>query len=859
MAGVLHLVDGNSYAYRSFYGMPPLSTRSGRPTQAVMGFSLFLLKLLKEHPHDAVVVAFDPKGRTFRHEVFEKYKAHRKPMPDDLVSQIPLIHEVTRLLGVPSFAIKGFEADDVIATIAARTVRAGGRVVVYSGDKDILQLVGPRVTVAIPRHEDEPMDSAAVKEKWGVPPERMTDLLALMGDASDNLPGVMGVGEKTAARLVDRFGPVERLYERLDEAGTPKLREKLAAAQAQVLATRELARLRTDVPVGEELERRPPDQGGLRALFEELEFHRLMSSLPGEGRPGDGGGGASATAGSRPAGPLPEMLSNARALVVAAPEMSGRGRMLLVPQEEGGPLLALSCGGRRLAVPAGEAARAREFWKANAVSWDVFDLKSVLRGAAPEGLEPPGSWSDPMLSAIVVRGRGGRMTVREAARDFTGRPTGEEEGSPEKTAGADLDALEALVPVLEGEVAKEEAGRLLRELELPLVPVLARMEAFGVRLDAGALEEAGREIKGRLKAIERELKAAVGDGFNLLSPRQVATVLFEKLKLPAKRRTKTGFSTDEGVLEELAVLSPVPGLILEYRRLSKLLGTYLEPLPGFCDRDGLLHTSFSQIGAATGRISSSDPNLQNIPIRGETGLRIRRAFVPRAQGLLLLSADYSQIELRILANLAGDRAFLEAFRNGEDIHSATAAEMFGKTPLEVTPDERRAAKAVNFGIVYGMTRFGLSRELKCDAATAGKYLDRWMERHAAVRRYWDGVLSGVRAKGWAATMFGRRRRFPEINSANRMRREEAEREAINHPIQGTAADILKLAMVRVAREVPEARLILTVHDELLFEVPAGEAAALTRRVRRAMEAAGGLPVPLLVEAATGKNWAECHP
>jgi DNA polymerase I len=385
------------------------------------------------------------------------------------------------------------------------------------------------------------------------------------------------------------------------------------------------------------------------------------------------------------------------------------------------------------------------------------------------------------------------------------------------------------------------------------------MELRGIKLDRAALDEVAKGMRERQTILEKEVRKEVGSDFNLLSPKQVAEVLFKKLNLPSKRKTKTGFSTDEGVLDELSPLHPVPAKILEYRRTAKLLGTYLEPLPALCDKDGLLHTTFHQVGAATGRLSSSDPNLQNIPIKGDIGARIRRAFIPRRSGLVLVSADYSQIELRILAHISGDEGFLEAFRKKEDVHSATAGEMFGKKPGEVTLDERRAAKAVNFGIVYGMTAFGLSRELKCDPGMAKDFLDRWFARHPAVKKYWDSTLEEARLKGYVATLFGRRRLLPEIKAANKNRRDEAEREALNHPIQGTAADLVKMAMVRVAADVPEAELLLQIHDELLFEAKAGEAEALMKRIRRAMEGVAEMRVPLLVEVAAGKSWADCHP
>jgi len=901
---ILHLVDGHSYAYRAFYALPPLTNRAGQATQAVYGFAIFLLKLLREKKARLVAVAFDPPGPTFRHKAFEAYKAQRKPTPDDLVSQFPLIRQLTELLGVKQYTHEGVEADDVLATLAERGLSAGMDVVIYSGDKDILQLVRPGLTVAVPRREEQGLvDEEGVVAKWGVGPELITDLLALMGDASDNLPGVYGVGEKTAAALLNQFGSLESLYGRLPEVKSEKLRGKLAEARVQVLETRELARLRRDVPleggIGE-LELAKRDDGKLRAFLGEMGFTSLIKNLLG---PAPSRGEILPMAGSSAApkageisptlvggsaefahgeisptlvggqGNFPSMVSHPEvspALALEAPDagvvsaLASAERVYCLPYRgaDDSPMLAVSAGGRRWVFPAGPAAaRALKVFLADDRPGKyVHGSKELARYVLATGSVLGGVVLDTKLGAWMLRPRSGKFTPEELAREFLGgelEPPAEGEGAG-RYAGAALAVLEKSAPVIEGRLKGSPSGKLLMEMDQPLAPILAAMEIRGIGLDRPVLAEVERGLKGRMEELEAGVVKDVGSSFNLLSPKQVAEILFKKLNLPTKRKTKTGFSTDETVLEELAVLHPVPGKLLEYRRLAKLVGTYLEPLPALCDANGILHTTFNQTGTATGRLSSSDPNLQNIPIKGEIGARIRKAFVPRHRGNLLLSSDYSQIELRILAHIADDESFRDAFSRGDDIHSATAAEMFGKKPKEVSPDERRAAKAVNFGIVYGMTAFGLARELKCDPGTAKDYLDRYFAKHASVRKYWEETLESARAKGYVETLYGRRRYLPEINAVGKNRRDEAEREALNHPIQGTASDIVKAAMVRVAREVPGAELLLQIHDELLFEVPAGKAKELADKVGKVMEAEAGISIRLVVESAWGRSWGESH-
>jgi len=846
MGRVLHLIDGNSYAYRAFYAIPRLTNHEGKPTNAVYGFAVFLHRLFKEHAGDDVVVAFDPRGPTARHKVFAEYKAHRKPMPDDLVSQIPLLHELVRAHGLPLVMLEGHEADDALATLARLGLEAGRTVRIYSGDKDILQLVGPRLKVVVPRQEAVEMDAAAVQAKWGVPPDRIVDLLALMGDESDNLPGVPGVGEKTGAALLKEFGSLDNLYARLGEVKSDKLREKLRAGEEQARRTRELAVLKSDLPVpggADACRRVEPDTARLQALYRDLEFTRLLASLPEPGQ-----GQLALEIGVSASAETPR---------VAATRVEKPGRELLAALGKGEAVAcaALDAGGHAfLAVAAGDGR-----WVLPSGADALKPLAGFLEDPAPRKVAADGKAVAALALEAGTSLRGLEFDISLAAGLLGGRarPAPAEE-DPARAAGLALDAVAASHSALASRLDGEGMHELLDSIELPVAPILAAMEREGIGLDVARLAGAADEIRGHLQELKREIWEMAGGEFNILSPRQVGEVLFGKLNLPAGKRTKTGFSTDEGVLDDLAVSHRAPAAILEYRKLSKLLGTYLEPLPGMC-RDGVLHTTWHQLGAATGRISSSDPNLQNIPIRGAWGSRIRGAFIPRRKGRVLLSCDYSQIELRLLAHLAGDEPFRQAFLRGDDVHAATAAEMFGKPKGEVSPDERRAAKAVNFGIVYGMTPFGLSRELKCPPGVAKDYLDRFFGRHPAVRAFMDSTLKTAREQGWVTTMFGRRRRFPEIGSSLKLRREEAEREALNHPVQGTAADLLKLAMIKVADAVPDATLLLTIHDELLFEVPAGDAKRLAGRVRAAMEGVASISVPLAVVSTEGASWADCHP
>jgi len=879
-------VDGHSYAYRAFYALPPLVNRNGQATGAVYGFATFLLKLLREKKAGNVVVAFDAKGPTFRHKAFEAYKAQRKPTPVELVSQFPLIRELTELLGVRQYTVEGVEADDVLATLAEWGLKAGLDVVIYSGDKDILQLVRPGLSVAVPRREEEGLIGAdGVVAKWGVGPERITDLLALMGDASDNLPGVYGVGEKTAAGLLNQFGSLDEMYKRLGEVKSDKLRPKLEAAKAQVLETRELARLRRDVPLEggiESLTLAPRDDAKLRSFLEEMGFNSLIKSIMGSAipKPDDASpivappaGGAAPNKATEDQGLFPGMggvMDVAPAVFLEAPDkamlaaVKEAKKVFILPfvDTNDSTLIAVSAGGKRWVLPAsrGNTGALRTFIVDDRPRKYIHGSKEFARLAIEAGIVLAGVALDTKLGAWMLRPRSGKFAPSELSREFLGgelTPLADGEG-PGRYAGAALSVMEKTAPVIEGRLKGIPAEKLLKEMDQPLALILADMEIRGIGLDKSVLAGVETGLKARMEELESEIVKDTGSAFNLLSPKQVAEILFKKLGLPTKRKTKTGFSTDESVLEELAILHPVPGKLLEYRRLAKLVGTYLEPLPTLCDSAGVLHTTFNQTGTATGRLSSSDPNLQNIPIKGEIGARIRKAFVPRHKANLLLSADYSQIELRILAHIADDKSFRDAFSRGDDIHSATAGEMFGKSAKEVTPDERRAAKAVNFGIVYGMTAFGLSRELKCAPGVAKDYLDRYFARHAPVRAYWEGTLESARAKGYVETLYGRRRYLTEINAANKNLRDEAEREALNHPIQGTAADIVKAAMVRVVREVPGAELLLQIHDELLFEVPAGQAKELAKKVKAVMEEVKGISIPLVVEASWGKSWGESH-
>jgi DNA polymerase-1 len=849
MCARLFVLDGPGYLFRAYHALPYLSNSKGVPTNTVLGMSTMLWKLFREERPDYFAVAWDPPGPTFRDEKFAAYKETRAATPDDLKRQIPLVMQVLAALRVPVLEVAGFEADDVLGTMVERARAHDVDVVLVTQDKDMLQLVGPRVTVLAPgakAGEQIIYDADRVREKWGVGPEQIPDLLALMGDSIDNIPGVPGVGPKTAVKLIGQFGSVEGLYEHLSLV-PGKLRETLAAHRKQALLSRELATVSTRVPLPHDLEalrRAEPDWDKLRAVWTDLELRNLLRQLPGSAAP-------VAVEDEAPAGGADELTT----FLAKVPD----GEPLAVDwaEESGPPDPALTrvgfhhpAAGDVQVTPDAVAANLSRLVSRVLIGHDIKRLVEwcLARGAAAPAVQ------DPAIGAFLLNPARSNYQLEEVATEHLG------EGAAAGRPGGRGRLVWALWEQEERELREAKGRPLYDEIERPLVPVLAVMERHGIRADSDRLADFSKELDRSLEGLTREIYGLAGEEFNLGSPKQLAAILFEKLSLPPVKKTKTGYSTDADVLEQLAVGHALPAKILEQRTLSKLKSTYADALPGMINPDtGRIHTSFNQMGAATGRVSSSAPNLQNIPVRTELGRRIRAAFVPEP-GWRLVAADYSQVELRILAHVCGEESLVEAFRGGEDIHRRTAAEVFGIPPDQVTAAQRDIAKTTNFSVIYGVTAFGLARGLRITSREAQDYLDRFFTRHPKVRGWLDRTVKEGRERGYVETLRGRRRYLPELRSGNPNLRSFAERVATNAPIQGTAADMIKIAMIRMAAAMTEARLasrmLLQVHDELLFEAPPEEEERLMALAAEVMEGAMSLEVPLKVDVKAGADWAQ---
>ena len=891
----LFVIDGHSQLYRAYHAIRGLTGPDGRSTNAVFGFVAMLRKLIDDHVPAAIVAAFDVAGPTFRDEIAADYKAHRAPMPPDLAEQIPWVHRATEALGVPVVTCEGFEADDVIGAIAVRAASAGYDTVIVTGDKDLLQLVGPGVRVFNPRDDGTWYDGDGVRERFGVPPDRVVDVLALMGDATDNIKGVPGIGEKGAVELVTRFGDVEQVLARAGEVQQKKYREALLAHADDARRSLELARIRTDVPIDVDLARfqyRGPDRQACYEVFSALGFR----SLTKEFAPGPP---AQAAAGYT----LVVARGDLEAVVVAA---SAAGKVAVVPLIDGdgarGSLVGLAIAsspdaacyvpvahrGLESASQLGpdEALTVLRPLLADAgVAKIGHDLKAALLSLARHDAQLAGLAFDTMLASYLLDADRADHSMAGLALEHLGyrAVTAEElRGTGARAVEfADVPAAAALTFAAErATLAWRLAGRLsdlleanglsgvFRELEMPLVAVLASIERAGILIDKPALASLGAEVERTLASLTARIHDLAGGPFNINSPKQLSDVLFERLRLPALKKTgktKTA-STSMDVLEELAASHELPRLVLEWRSVQKLKGTYIDALPALADpATGRIHTSFNQAVAATGRLSSSDPNLQNIPIRSELGRRIRSAFVA-PEGSVLISADYSQIELRVLAHLSADEALVQAFARGDDIHDRTAMAVFGPSSGLDRYELRRRAKIVNYALIYGKTAFTLAKDIGVSHQAAQAFIDAYFAGYPGVRRYLDQALESARETRTVHTITGRRRLVPEITSQNGQVRGAAERAAVNMPIQGTAADILKRAMIDLDREIgarsgdwPGARMILTVHDELLFETPAEFAPALVDLIRERMEHAFELAVPLTVDIGVGRNWTDAKP
>jgi len=909
----LYIVDAMNFLFRAFHALPPLTTTHGVQTGAIYGLCQMILRIEREQRPTHLCVVYDAPGGNFRNEIFPAYKAHRPPMPPELAGQLAMVRRVIEAFGLTQMQVSGFEADDIIATLAKIAAAAGMEVVICSSDKDLLQLCDGNVAV-LDTMRNRRLGPAEVQEKFGVPPDRVGDVLALMGDSVDNVPGVPGIGPKTAAELINKFGSLEALL-----AGAGEIKGKrgvsIVEAEKAIRLSRELVRLREDVPLPktlEELHRIDPDKEQLRALFRELEFSRLVDQLSPSGAAAIAPHAEEAPVPPSVPEALPEApppppvaaITDSSALAVLVRQMESAGEVGLAALYDGASSVRSDLVGLGFALPDGtraylplchrylgapaclpEAAALAVLapvLASPAIAKHVHDVKTLEVLLRQRGLTLEGVASDSMLAAYLLDASRTRydLEVVAAAEGIVppaGRGTWMGTGASARP-GADLSVEEmgarlgaeaaAVLAVAAPHAAKLVAAglnSLYRTMELPLADVLAKIESRGIQLDTDKLREIGVEVGASLAALEGEIHALAGGPFNIASNKQLAEVLFGKLGLPVGRRTKTGPSTDADTLEELASIHPVPAKIVDYRMLAKLKGTYIDALPALVNpATGRLHTSFNQAVAATGRLSSSNPNLQNIPIRSEVGRRIREAFVAKP-GHLLVSADYSQIELRILAHFSQDPAFLEAFRSGQDIHLRTAAEVFGVPPESVTPEHRRIAKAINFGLVFGQGDFGLGQVLRIPRAQARTYIDSYFTRYAGVRVYMERAIADARASASVSTLLGRRRPLPEIRSTRGQDRAYAERIARNTPIQGSAADLLKLAMIRIEHAieageapVPGAALLLTVHDELVFEVPSAGVEELKVWVKKEMETVYELAVPLVVDVGAGPTWGQAH-
>lgn len=850
----LMILDGNSIVNRAFYGVRPLNAPDGTPTNAVYGFLAILQKLLDEGSPDSLCVAFDLPAPTFRHRQYEGYKAQRKPMPDDLAVQMPLLKRVLDAMGVKRLEAEGWEADDILGTAAKKCSGLGWECEIVTGDRDSFQLISESTSVLhvksrMGKNETVLYDLPRFEEEYGFPPALMVDLKALMGDTSDNIPGVAGVGEKTALDLVRRFGMIDRIYSELDSLDIKdSLRKKLAAGRDSAALSYELATIHCDAPVDiepGELRWSGSFPAGLYEVLRSLGFNRFIERW---GLAPSGEGPREEPAEGRR--PLPETEGAGAEAICRA--VSGADYISVIAGEGLDELIL--CDGKAIFTSRwaedGEGHRAvlaavfsPEVKK---VSHDVKDLMRLLLG---EGLSTEGFVFDTALAGYVLDPtESGYATARLAARHL----------------GAELpeaQALWELYPAMDAALSGVGAGELYYGMELPLCAVLAGMEEKGFLVDRKALAAFGESLSGGIEQLQAGIWEHAGHKFNINSPKQLGEVLFEELMLPAGKKTKTGWSTNADVLEKLVGKHPIISEILDYRMLTKLKSTYADGLLKVISPDGRIHTSFRMTVTATGRISSTEPNLQNIPVRRELGGEIRKMFVaPR--GSVLVDADYSQIELRILAHISGDETMKNAFLAGEDIHAVTASQVFGVPLSEVTPLQRSRAKAVNFGIVYGISAFSLAQDIGVWPGEAKEYIDAYLEKYHGVREYMERVIAEARERGYVETLYGRRRPMPELKSPNRNTRAFGERVARNMPIQGTAADIIKLAMVNVDRalraEGLKARLILQVHDELIAECPEDEAERVKALLEEEMENAAKLSIPLTAEAHSGRSWAEAH-
>ena len=888
----LYLVDGSSYLYRAFHALPNLTNSQGEPTGALLGVANMLRRLLNEAQPEFIAVVFDAKGPTFRHELYPEYKANRPPMPPELRQQVEAILDFTRLLGLPLLQVEGVEADDVIGTLARQAEADGMNCVISTGDKDMAQLVSDHTTLTNTMTGTD-TDRAGVRKKFEVTPDQIVDFLALTGDKSDNIPGVEKCGPKTAAKWLNTWNDLDDIIAHADEVGG-RIGENLRAALAQLPLSRELATIRTDVELDtapRDLVRQPADEAGLLEALKRYEFNSWLQEYAEQAET------------DAAAAPDYETITTMPALDALAKRLAAAELIAVDTETTSLDAMQAELVGLSFCVETGQAVYIPVGHDYAGVGTQL-DRDTVLQRLQPlledpdrpkvgqhikydmnvlslYGVTVRGVAFDTMLESYVFNSTGSRHDMDSLALKYLGRQTTHYEDIAGKGAkqisfsqvdietashyaAEDADITLQLHEHLWPRLTEEPGlASVLREIEMPLVPVLARMEQAGVLIDGDILARQSREMATQIHELEKAAHKAAGQPFNLSSPKQLQEILFEQQGLPVIRKTPKGQpSTAEDVLQELATDYELPQLILQYRSLSKLKSTYTDKLPEQINpRTGRVHTSYHQAVAATGRLSSSDPNLQNIPIRTPQGRRIREAFVAPA-GSLILACDYSQIELRIMAHLSGDKGLLKAFRDDVDVHRATAGEVFGVPYDEVDNDQRRAAKAINFGLMYGMSAFGLSKQLRIDRTEAQAYMDTYFDRYPGVRKFMDDTREKAREQGFVETLFGRRLYLPDIRAGNMQRRQGAERAAINAPMQGTAADIIKRAMIRVdawlQAEERGARLVMQVHDELVFEVEKDRLARVQAAVEKHMAEAADLDVPLVVDSGSGPNWETAH-
>ncbi|GFN22454.1 DNA polymerase I [Thermanaeromonas sp. C210] len=879
MRGKLLLVDGNSVAHRAFHALPLLSNSAGAFTNAVYGFTLMLQKALEEAGPDYVAVAFDHGRVTFRTELLATYKGHRPETAVELRPQFALIKKLLQAWRIATYECEGFEADDLIGTLARQAENKGLACLILTGDRDALQLVSEKTKVMLMRRgisQVEVYDLLAVRAQYGLEPPQLIDVKALMGDASDNIPGVPGIGEKTAVQLVQQFGDLETVLARAGEIKRRKMAENLQAHADQARLAKRLAAIDCRAPVELDLEycrRRRPDYEALLALFKELQFNSLLRGVLKEMEELKKEEGRVEVRGLE--APRPLVLEGIGQLEGLVRDLAGRGEVALELEytspnymEADLAALALAWEGQTAVLPGGwprrAVAAALEPLAAGREGLLFHDAKAAMLWLAESGARVADPAGDTMIAGYLLDPTASRHDLPALCLEHLDVALVEDRDEPLLSVAGRAYGVLRLHRVLAEKVRLAAMEKLYREVELPLSRVLAAMERSGVAVDRLTLDVMGEEFDRALQELTEEIYRLAGEEFNINSPRQLAAILFEKLGLPPVKKTKTGFSTDAEVLEELAAKHEIAARLVEYRQIMKLKSTYIDGLkPLINPRTGRLHTSFNQTVTATGRLSSSEPNLQNIPVRLELGRRLRRAFVPREAGRVLLAADYSQIELRIMAHLSGDEKLREAFLLGEDIHARTAAEVFGVSLEEVTPEMRRAAKAVNFGIIYGISDYGLSRDLGISRREAHDYIERYFRRYPKVKAYLEEAVREARETGYVTTLLGRRRYLPDLFSPNHNIRSFGERTARNTPIQGSAADIIKVAMVGIFRRLEERALktemILQVHDELIFDVPEGELELVGALVKEEMENAVPLEVPLKVDLKYGPNWYDLKP